>query len=236
MGIPVRLEMPSNPGACLMVDLSKAFSQIGIDKNYAGVDFRGLKLDLQGWNSTHPIFERVFDVCKPRTIIEVGTWKGASTVHMLKLADKLALDVQIICVDTWIGSNEVLWANNQLRPLLNLRHGYPNLFPQSIFNMIELDLVSRVFPLPLTSTAASRLLKGMGVSADVIYIDAGHSEEEVYADLTMYYELLRPGGAIIGDDYDYTWSGVVSAVNRFISEQKLIINSDGAKFMFIKPR
>jgi predicted O-methyltransferase YrrM len=218
-----------------MKDLVGAFAQIGIDKNYTGMDFAGYRVDLQGWNSTHPVFERVLTTCKPRTIIEVGTWKGAATVHMLKLAEKHALDVQIICVDTWLGSNEVLWHSESLRPLLNLRHGYPNLFPQFIFNMKQSGVLDRIFPLPLTSTSAARLLKRLGLTADAIYIDAGHSEDEVYADLVLYYALLRPGGVVFGDDYHHTWPGVVAAVNRFAFEQKLVMNTDAAKFVLAKP-
>jgi hypothetical protein len=51
-----------------------------------------LTLDLQGWASTHPIFEKTIETLRPELIVEVGTWKGASAVHMAKLLHGLEFD------------------------------------------------------------------------------------------------------------------------------------------------
>ena len=51
--------------------------------------------------------------------------------------------------------------------------------------------------------------------ADLIYIDADHTFNSVHHDITEFWDLLRPGGVIFGDDYNDTWPGVKEAVNLF---------------------
>jgi len=215
-------------------NISEIFSSIGIDKDYSKLDFTNYELDLQGWSSQKKIFSDVITSTKPNLIIEVGTWKGASAAHMLQLCKRLELDTKIICVDTWLGSNDVLWTNPNYRASLNLVGGYPTIFKQFVFNMKKMELMDSVFPLPMTSSAAYFLLKGFNVQADLIYIDAGHEHDEVLLDLNYYYQLLRSGGVMFGDDYSRSWPGVVSAVNKFASDQGLLLQAGHGKFALIK--
>ena len=58
---------------------------------------------LDGWNSYAPIFATLIKRVKPRVIIEVGSWVGASAIHMAKLAGPECI---MWCVDTFEGSRE----------------------------------------------------------------------------------------------------------------------------------
>jgi hypothetical protein len=40
-------------------------------------------------------------------------------------------------------------------------------------------------------------LKKLGVVPDLIYIDAGHEEDEVAIDLKLYYDLLKKPGPYV---------------------------------------
>jgi len=52
---------------------------------------------------------------------------------------------------------------------------------------------------------------------DWIYIDGDHSYEGVKADLEAYFEKVKSGGLITGDDYrDKERLGVIKAVNEFV--------------------
>ena len=217
------------------VNVSEIFSSIGIDKDYSKFDFTDYQLDLQGWGSRKKVFSRVISAVKPKLIIEVGTWKGASAAHMLELCKELQIDAQIICIDTWLGSNDVMWTNPAFRSSLKLVGGYPTIFKQFIFNMTKLGLMNSVFPLPMTSSAAYFLLKQFNLQADLIYIDAGHEHDEVLLDLNYYFELLRPGGIMFGDDYSHSWPGVISAVNKFASDRALLLEAGDGKFSVYKP-
>ena len=154
---------------------------------------------------------------------------------MLNICKTRGINTEIICVDTWLGSNDTLWLDPNYRGSLRLKNGYPSIFWQFVYNMIKTEMIDSVYPLPMTSTAAYYLLKRFGIKADLIYIDAGHEHDEVYTDLSLYYNLLRPGGVMVCDDYSSGWPGVVSAINEFVAEKKLPMTAFQAKSAFVKP-
>lgn len=216
-------------------ELREIFASIDIRKDYSDVDFSGIELDLQGWGSEHAMFHEAIRLSQPKTIIEVGTWKGASAYNMIKICNNAGLKANIICVDTWLGSNSALWIDANCRKSLRLEHGYPRIFWQFLYNMIKTGVIDSVYPLPMTSSAAYYLLQQFGLQADLIYIDAGHEHNEVYTDLSMYYNLLRPGGVLFGDDYLDAWPGVVSATNQFVAEKQVALTASHGKFLVTKP-
>lgn len=217
------------------MDVAKLFHSIGITRDYSSLDLTAVPRDTQGWGSQHPCFKLAIDTAKPALAIEVGTWKGASLLNMHALTRKAGLATRFICVDTWLGSNEVLWRNPGFRASLNLKGGYPNMFPQFIRNITDAGIADDVFPVPMTSSGAYFLLKKLGIVADLAYIDAGHEEDEVYLDLKYYYDLLRPGGVLFGDDYRSSWPGVIAAVNRFAADTRQFLYTWNGKFMLVKP-
>lgn len=217
-----------------MDDLNSKFNSIGITRNYADMELSDLNVDIQGWGSEHPIFEHVIGHYKPALVIEVGTWKGASVLNMLSLARSLQLNTQFICVDTWLGSNKTLWFDADYRKSLMLKNGYPTMFRQFIRNIIEYKAESAIFPLPMTSTAAAYTLRDLNIVADAIYIDAGHEEEEVLTDLNLFYDRLRPGGVMFGDDYVKYWIGVVRAVDRFCADRGIPLQAANKKWLVEK--
>lgn len=216
------------------MEVAEAFRSIGITKDYGDLDLASLPVDLQGWNSEHPFFRAALNRSKAGLVIEVGTWKGASVVTMHQVSRSLGLDTKFICVDTWLGSDEH-WVDPEMRASLRLHRGYPRMFEQFAANMIHAGIMDDVFPLPMPSTVAAHLIKRLGLVPDAVYIDAGHHEEEVYTDLRLYHDLLRPGGVLFGDDYDETWPGVVAAVNRFAAEQRCLLHTGRLKYMMVKP-
>jgi predicted O-methyltransferase YrrM len=216
------------------MDVAAAFRSIGITKDYGDLDLSALEVDLQGWNSEHPVFRRALETSRAGLVIEVGTWKGASLLHMHRVSRLLGLSTQFISIDTWLGSNIEHWLDDGLRPSLRLRHGYPRMFEQFLRNMTQAGIMDDVFPLPMTTTAAAHLLKPLGIVADAVYVDAGHQEEEVALDLRLYHDLLRPGGVLFGDDYDQAWPGVVTAVNRFAADHRCALHTAWPKYMMVK--
>jgi hypothetical protein len=216
-------------------DLAAIFATIGINRNYSTMDFSGLTEDIQGWGSEHPLFAVLLQHVQPALVVEVGSWKGASVIHMAKVAHTLNLSTKFICVDTWLGSNEVLWRDPELRQSLMLQNGYPSMFRQFIFNIIAAGVAEDIYPLPMTSSAGYFILKHLGVIPQLIYIDAGHEEEEVATDLRLYWDLLAPGGCLCGDDYDEAWMGVVRAVNRFCVDKDAMLKLSSGKFYLTKP-
>lgn len=56
---------------------------------------------------------------------------------------------------------------------------------------------------------------------DWIYVDAGHTRASVKSDLNVYFDKVKVGGYILGDDYNEEFHGVVDAVNEFKCNPKI---------------
>lgn len=202
---------------------------------YEGFRFESIPLDEQGWGSQSPAFGQLIERVKPRLIIEVGTWKGGSALEMVEHLKRCDLtNTRVLCVDTWLGALE-MWGDQQddtRYGSLALKHGYPQLYYQFLANVCHRGAQPWIIPFPLPSLTAVQWLSLRGVRADLIYIDGSHEEEDVYADLANYWELVEPGGVLFGDDY--SWTGVKLAVDRFAAEQRLRLEHLADKWLLHK--
>jgi hypothetical protein len=183
---------------------------------YEGFPVSEYPHDTQGWcGSTHPAFALLIETVRPARIIEVGTWKGASAIHMGQLLEKARLETEIVCIDTWLGSPGLYTReNDEYLPSLRPRFGYPTLYYTFLANVVRANQQSRITPLALPSHLAAQVLTHFGVTAELIYLDAAHDYESVKSDLLSYWPLVSENGVLFGDDYG-TWPGVTKAVNEF---------------------
>ena len=185
---------------------------------YDGFDIARWPLDLQGWFTDTEIFDTYIDRLKPKLIVEVGSWKGKSSHHLIGRALSHG-DASIICVDTWLGSSEH-WVHRPWRETLGFKNGRPTLHEQFIANVIHAGLQDRVVPLPLPSRQASivleKLRQGRSDFAQLVFIDGAHDQASVTEDIASYWPLVAAGGVMIGDDYrESDWPGVIKAVDWF---------------------
>lgn len=61
-------------------------------------------------------------------------------------------------------------------------------------------------------------------SLDFVFIDGDHNYEAVLTDLTIWYDKVRSGGLISGDDFDTMWPGVPLAVKEFFGKKNIKFN------------
>ncbi len=208
--------------------------QLNLESPYSDFNHQEYSSDLQGWGSTDPLFAQLIDQTRPKIIIEVGTWKGASAIHMAKLLQEKQIDCTIICIDTWLGALEHL--SGEYANSLAKKHGWPTLYYQFLANVMYSDVHPYIVPLPLPSNIAARWLQKNDLKADLIYIDASHEEQDVYADLNNYWNLVAPQGILFGDDYaDLNHIGVATAVHRFANERQLAFKTVRNKWWLQKP-
>ncbi len=203
---------------------------------YEGFDASQHPLDLHGWGSDSPAFRELITAQKPRFIVEVGTWKGGSALQMAEIVAELGLPTEILCIDTWLGALE-FWTDHddpERYKSLALKNGYPTVYYQFLANVCHRGQQARIIPFPQTSATGALWLRWFDLRAELIYIDGSHEEEDVYADLIAYWEVLSPGGTIFGDDY--VWDSVRLAVERFAREQRLKIEFIADKWVLRKPR
>lgn len=190
---------------------------------YEGILPSGEQL-IAGWNSTRPTFRTLIEQTRPKTIIEVGTWLGASAIHMAGICRELGLATKIYCVDTWLGAQE-FWTTHaeSADRALRQKNGYPQVYFDFLANVVEHDHQETIMPVPNTSHIGSLILKHQGVTADLIYIDGSHEYEDVRLDIASYLSLLAPGGILFGDDAD--WPGVISAVRGQFGDRAVLQES-----------
>lgn len=197
---------------------------------YVNIPFSYPK-DLQGWDSEHDIFFETIASVKPKLIVEVGTWKGASAMHMAFVCRRLGLEAEIVCVDTWLG-NWQHWSRREggvgSQSDLKIYNGMPRLYYQFLSNVVHCGYEDMVTPLPLTGVAGAKLFEHLKLTPDIIYVDGDHEYESVLFDLRLWIKQLAPGGVLIGDDY--TWPSVKRAVGEIMSAENLRIQVVGQKF------
>ena len=173
---------------------------------------------VQGWNSYGAIFQELISEKRPDTIIEVGTWLGASAINMAKIIKQLGLNTKIYCVDTWLGAEEFwTWAKETYERNLNFKNGYPQIYFDFLSNVVKHQVQDVITPIPNTSHIGSRILKHYNIKADLIYIDGSHDYSDVKQDINDFRELLNPNGIMFGDDIG--WGSVKQAVDEILINQ-----------------
>jgi hypothetical protein len=180
-------------------------------------DFPGnlFDYDLTGWNSQHSYLGETIAELRPALIVEIGVWKGSSTVFMANELKKYALSSVVIAVDTWLGSSEH-WTGPS-RADLSFLDARPDLYHKFLSNVIRAQVSDYVVPLPIDSLNAAQILRSLDLNPQMIHLDGGHDYESVMADLRVWWPILAPGGIFVGDDYyvNGMWADVRKAFDNF---------------------
>ena len=179
-----------------------------------------LPFNPHGWYSNAGSMEKLFALKKPFVVIEVGCWLGASTRHM---ASMLPPGGVVYAVDHWLGSIENQQGQDSWFPIL------PKLYDQFLSNVIHAQLTDKIIPIRKGSLEASEYLEG--TYADVVYIDASHDYESVYADLNAWYPFVNGHGTLCGDDWPHP--PVQQAVYQFAQEKGLKVVAPEERFWYL---
>ena len=130
-----------------------------------------------------PAWEALFDAQKwPRNrryrVVEIGSFEGRSTTWIAR--NLLTPGSTLHCIDPW-GSEAV--------------------FERFKANIAELPNADAVQVIRQRSDKALMTLGAQGLVAEFVYIDGCHFAPDVLTDLVLAFQILRPGGLIICDDY-----------------------------------
>jgi hypothetical protein len=159
--------------------------------------------DIDGFFAFERFYRHVADnLSDGMRIAEVGAYKGKSTSFMAQKIKQRGIHVTFYAIDHWLGSSEH-------QHLADVR----SLFQIFTQNMTECGLTEYVVPVRKPSVEAARLFADG--SLDLVFIDAGHSFEDVKQDIQAWLPKVKPGGILGGDDYHpKSWPGVVKAVDE----------------------
>ena len=155
-------------------------------------------LSIEGWMSESELLWLAEQASHAKTIVEIGSWLGRSTVGM---ADNTS--GTIYAVDTWKGSKE------QVHYDILSAHPEDWLYFQFVENT---SANPNIYPMKRTSLHAAQTFLKHNIKFDLIFIDASHDYENVRADILAWKPLLAENGIIAG--HDINWSGVRQAVTE----------------------
>ena len=153
---------------------------------------------IDGW-MTHGELDWLYRTAKKvGSILELGSWKGRSTHALLS-----GCPGTVTCVDTWKGSLDP-------RDMTNAQAKAEDIlatFQKNVGHFTNLEICQ------MESAEAAAKFIAEGRKFDMVFIDAGHTYEEVKRDI----ELWRPLAKVILSGHDYlpeTWMGVCQAVDE----------------------
>jgi cephalosporin hydroxylase len=139
-----------------------------------------------------------------RIVVEIGAYRGSTTVFMAKVLAGLGHRVPILSIDPF---------ERATPDAIN---------PQGVYNAY-LDTIRqhRLDDLCLPLVAFSK--DAAAVVPDTIgalVVDGGHHYPIVREDLELYGPKVRPGGVIFVDDYSSSFPGVMRAVDEYFVEPR----------------
>lgn len=157
-------------------------------KNMPEKEIQKIVADIEGW-LTDEEGEALFNLakkCKSRgVIVEIGSWKGKSTVWLGK-GSKEGNRVKIYAVDPHTGSSENQKENEKIWTFEEFKENIKN---------TEVDDI--VVPLVKTSEEAA---KNFDKPIEFIFIDGAHEYEFVKLDFDLWFPKVVNGGTIAFHD------------------------------------
>ncbi len=155
-------------------------------------------------------FEWLLPQLKPKKILEIGSFEGASTCFMIDLLGKNG-PLEIHCIDTWLGGQE-----HQAENMNAVEHRFLSNTAIAIRDVTH--NVSMVVHKGYSDKALATLLNSDLDDFDFIYVDGSHEAPDVIFDAILSFRLLKVGG-ILGFD-DYSWG-----MNNILMSPKIAIDS-----------
>lgn len=167
------------------------------------------------WFDYEHIYKQIVDAAtNGGKIVEVGCWKGASTMFLAMEAKKK--NISVFAVDTWLGSDE----HRDIREVREKR-----LF--SVFTENMKPIIDDILILRVPSVAASRIFDDNSV--DAVFLDADHLYASVGQDILCWLPKVGEGGILAGHDYVQKHSGVIAAVDELIPNPQIIDCGGGSR-------
>lgn len=175
--------------------------------------------NVQGWFDYRGLYSHFgWQLKNGDTFVEVGSWLGASVIYLAQELINRNKSVNVYCVDTWEGSNEVVHKHK-----ISELGGSQNLYKKFISHLIDSGLEHIIKPIKKPSILASTEFEDNSLA--IVFIDASHRYDDVIQDLKSWYPKVKKGGIIAGHDYypghPISEAGVVPAVQKFFKDRNI---------------
>lgn len=173
------------------------------------------------------IMHDVLNFFKPKNILEVGSYLGQSSRWILESTK--SWDAKLICVDPNIHHR----AFEQPRLVFEkfaLKNNEKNVkYIEAFFADKPLDNeLTRIYP-----EKAKFWAPEPGTKYDFMFIDAGHSYEEIKHDFELALNFIEPGGVMMFHD-TYSWKGVGQLMDEIGATTFVPWWYKAARYFFVK--
>ena len=167
--------------------------------------------EIPGWFAYQDLYTDVVkNAGNDDVFVEVGAWFGKSTNYLAQQIRESKKNIKFTTVDTWKGTDDEDIHQN----IVGAFNG--DIFYEFVDNTILSDNYGAIDMIKDTSrNAANNFSNG---SIDYIMLDAGHSYDALKDDLEVWYNKVKPGGIVSGDDYGVFY-GVTQAADEFFYGQ-----------------
>lgn len=169
--------------------------------------------EVPGYFSYNDLYDYIVDNVAPNsTLVEVGAWLGKSANYLATKIKELKKEVNFITVDTFKGTEDEALHQN----IVGAFNG--DIFYEFIDNTVLSNNYGSFNIIKDTSKNAANQFSNSSI--DYIMLDAGHSYEDVTNDIKIWYNKIKPGGIISGDDYGGSYfPGVTKAADEYFYKQ-----------------
>lgn len=166
----------------------------------------------ENWFSYPNLYSKVIKTFNSGSkFVEVGSWKGRSSLFMATEIANSGKEIDFYCVDTWEGSIE----HKNYTELQDLYSIFLN-------NMKPVEKYYHHLKTP--SLKAVNYFDDQ--SLDFVFIDASHEYEDVKNDIIAWLPKVKKGGILAGHDYyeNSTFSDVSKVVKEIFTDFKISEN------------
>jgi|TARA_B100001964_G_scaffold223234_1_gene268937 SAM-dependent methyltransferase len=173
--------------------------------------YSGFKLDSHDWFTMRiSVLKYYLDKCvfPPKiNVLEIGSYEGRSAIFFMKYFNK----INLICVDTWVGSDEQEDIKIDFKKIENNFDYNIKRYKNNITKYK--DTSDNFFKLNINK------------NFDFVFIDGYHKYETVLNDAQSAFKLLNKGGFILFDDFDrFYYKNIelnpIYAMNSFIKNHE----------------
>jgi len=172
-------------------------------------DFEKDLAEIDGWLTKKEglfLYEIAKRVRPPSVIVEIGSWKGKSTICLAK-GSEAGYKAAVCAIDPHTGS-----------PEHHQKFGKVNTFHEFSLNLKKAKVDRRVHPIRSASRDA---VKGFNNPIGLLFIDGNHSIEAVKADFHLWFPKIEEGGIIAFHDSWHSDGPIVVSARALLTSPKI---------------
>jgi predicted O-methyltransferase YrrM len=163
----------------------------------------------ENWFNYLDIYSKaVSDANENSHFVEVGSWKGMSSVYLAVEIINSKKNIKLDCIDLWGTVPGKIYGDKK------------DLYNTFIKNIEPVkDMIN-----PIISNSWDAASMYEDHSLDFVWLDAGHEYEDIKKDIAAWYPKVKIGGTIAGHDFT-TAPGVSKSVVEYFDKDYKRINT-----------